>query len=242
MGIPQIINKNNLLTALLLFIFLPVNYQLFWKTPAIGNLAALIVIAGCFVFFHQKIDFIRFFAGLIFGSLGEISAVSFGVWYYALPDFFGIPIWLGLYWGVGILLSGVLADSLGMKNSKTVNPWKEFIVFSGVYSAILAVLYFFPKDNLIILALFSVLFLIVFRIKNKEHLFFALFLAPAGTILEIYFTFQNVWGYTNPCFFKITYWLPLLYALFSVTLLRLISGIHFFIQNPKTAKIKSLDK
>jgi uncharacterized membrane protein YoaT (DUF817 family) len=35
----------------------------------------------------------------LFGVLSEIVAISFGVWSYATPQFFGVPFWLFMVWG-----------------------------------------------------------------------------------------------------------------------------------------------
>ena len=52
---------------------------------------------------HDRKDVTTFIAGAIVGPLSEIASVHFGVWSYANPSFFGIPIWLVPTWGFAIL-------------------------------------------------------------------------------------------------------------------------------------------
>lgn len=50
--------------------------------------------------------------GALFGSLGEITCIYFGAWKYAKPDFFGIPLWLPLAWGFGVILLDEISEDL----------------------------------------------------------------------------------------------------------------------------------
>ena len=42
------------------------------------------------------------FASIV-GSIGEIVCVNFGVWRYTNSSLLGIPLWLPLAWGLGVL-------------------------------------------------------------------------------------------------------------------------------------------
>jgi hypothetical protein len=54
-------------------------------------------------FDYRKDDIYHTISGMILGSIAEIICVYFGVWRYANPTFLGIPLWLPLAWGVGVL-------------------------------------------------------------------------------------------------------------------------------------------
>lgn len=75
-------------------------------------LAVLLFVAWSFAlkFWHKKHDAYFFIVGAIIGTIGEIVAVSFGVWQYANPSFLGIPLWLPLAWGLGVVLIKRIAE------------------------------------------------------------------------------------------------------------------------------------
>ena len=69
-------------------------------------------------FWHKKQDVYFFVTGAILGPLAEIICVYFGVWQYANPSFFGIPMWLPPAWGFATMLIKQIAETfvkIGMK-------------------------------------------------------------------------------------------------------------------------------
>ena len=74
-----------------------------------NNLLLTIVLAvfGLTVtkFFPHKNDLWYFFPAAILGSLGEVIAVSYGVWQYANPTLAGVPLWLPLGWGLSAMIA-----------------------------------------------------------------------------------------------------------------------------------------
>jgi len=53
----------------------------------------------------RKDEDLAFFAvGAVFGPLGEMICIRFGVWAYANPTALGIPLWLPFAWGFASLL------------------------------------------------------------------------------------------------------------------------------------------
>jgi hypothetical protein len=63
-------------------------------------------------FWHKKQDVYFFVVGAIIGPLAEIICIDFGVWAYANPTFFGIPVWLPFAWGLVTLLIKRIVETL----------------------------------------------------------------------------------------------------------------------------------
>jgi len=61
-------------------------------------LVGLVAVTGL-VKWKSKITLTIFIFSALFGALAEIVAISFGVWNYALPNFYNIPFWLFILWG-----------------------------------------------------------------------------------------------------------------------------------------------
>ncbi len=75
-----------------------------WRVPYL--LAGLLfLIALGFMIFMRKKRFVAVYAfGFIFGPLTEAFAIRTGAWQYAMPSFFGIPVWLPFLWGCAALI------------------------------------------------------------------------------------------------------------------------------------------
>ena len=63
----------------------------------------LILLIITFKFDYRKDDLYHVIIGVIAGSLIEIICIYFGVWHYANPTFFSIPLWLPVAWGLAAL-------------------------------------------------------------------------------------------------------------------------------------------
>ena len=61
-------------------------------------LCGIVALAGL-IKWRSEITVAIFVFGLFFGTLCEITAVSYGVWEYAYTNFFNIPLWLFVVWG-----------------------------------------------------------------------------------------------------------------------------------------------
>lgn len=69
----------------------------------------LIPIALLFILFpHDSKIWKIWVFGALFGPLSEAFCIYYGLWNYAHPDFFGIPIWLPLVWGNVFILGALL--------------------------------------------------------------------------------------------------------------------------------------
>lgn len=71
----------------------------FWKKPFLLTFVLIIVSFIGLYRWRNKENFILFILGGLFGATTEAIAISFGVWTYTLPDFYGIPFWLPVLWG-----------------------------------------------------------------------------------------------------------------------------------------------
>lgn len=52
----------------------------------------------------NKEDHVLYVGGAILGPIAEIIATKVGIWQYALPTFFNIPLWLPFAWGFATVL------------------------------------------------------------------------------------------------------------------------------------------
>jgi hypothetical protein len=48
----------------------------------------------------------------VLGPFAEIISIHFGVWQYANPTLLGIPVWLPLGWGFGIVFMKRVAETI----------------------------------------------------------------------------------------------------------------------------------
>lgn len=81
-------------------------------------LTAFILLASIIVmkFWHKKGDIYFFIVGAIIGPVGEIIDIHFGAWQYSNPTFLGIPLWLPLTWGLGMVMIRRFAELLKDRN------------------------------------------------------------------------------------------------------------------------------
>jgi len=77
-------------------------------------LAAISILV--FLFNYKENDNLWFLFGLLFGALGEMYCISFGVWSYTNSSILGIPLWLPFAWGLSILVIRRLVDILKRKS------------------------------------------------------------------------------------------------------------------------------
>jgi len=82
----------------------------FTNNVALSLLLILIWVAGI-KFWHKKHDVYFFVSGAFVGTVAEIICIHFGVWQYANPTIFGIPMWLPLAWGFATMLIKRIAET-----------------------------------------------------------------------------------------------------------------------------------
>ena len=67
----------------------------------------------------QELKFFIYFG--LAGGVAEIVAVYFNVWHYQNPNFFGVPIWLFVLWGIAGIYLGREYEKLAIKLQSTTN-------------------------------------------------------------------------------------------------------------------------
>ena len=102
----------DLATELTAFSVLVVAVSLLWRNNLL--LFAVALVQGAFTLWrwHDRFDLsILFVIGGV-GSIAEAVFVHFGVWHYANPTFFDMPLWFPLSFGTAGILGGRLAHTL----------------------------------------------------------------------------------------------------------------------------------
>ncbi|MDA3856088.1 MAG: DUF2878 family protein [Candidatus Woesearchaeota archaeon] len=90
-----------------------------WNNPNLV-LVLLIFYAFLILFLMKDKDMILiFFICGLMGAISEIIAISYGAWTYSKPNYFGIPIWLLVLWGIATLFM--------INFSKEIILWKKII-------------------------------------------------------------------------------------------------------------------
>lgn len=85
---------------------------LLWENPYL-LLTILIAFLVIYFFFKHKVEDVLFFiVPFILGPASEIIAIKLGAWSYAQPQFYGIPFWLPVLWGIsGLYIKNIIFES-----------------------------------------------------------------------------------------------------------------------------------
>jgi len=86
----------NCIFAILALVF-PI---LFYKNNLLATILLLTISIIGLLKWKSWITLILFIFGGIWGPISEIIAIQYGVWEYTLPNFFSVPIWLFILWGM----------------------------------------------------------------------------------------------------------------------------------------------
>lgn len=92
--------KNNYTFANILAAISLMSVALLWRQNIILFAALLVVAALLFLVERSNSEVKTFLFCAICGMAAEYIAISFGAWNYQNPNFFNIPIWLPLLWGI----------------------------------------------------------------------------------------------------------------------------------------------
>jgi hypothetical protein len=96
--------KNELLLEILLFWSGILTIGMLYNSNLILTLFLIVYWMIGIKFWHKTQDLYFFITGAVVGPIGEIICIHFGVWHYANPTLFGIPIWLPFVWGLATIL------------------------------------------------------------------------------------------------------------------------------------------
>lgn len=92
--------KNNYLFTNILATISLMSVALLWCHNIILFALLLIMAAALFLIERSNSEIKTFLFCAICGMTAEYIAISFGAWNYQNPNFFNIPIWLPLLWGI----------------------------------------------------------------------------------------------------------------------------------------------
>jgi hypothetical protein len=118
-----------LFTELAAFSVLVLCVSVLWRNNLILFFVALVQGAFVLWLWHDRFDLSMLFVIGGLGSIAEAVFVQFGVWHYANPAFFGIPLWFPLSFGTAGLIGGRLARTL-------VEIWEELSPSQGIGSQV----------------------------------------------------------------------------------------------------------
>jgi len=225
MNYKKIISTEFFFLALIPFIYITTWDKLFFST-----LLSIIAVIFVLYLFHKKLDILYFSLGLLFGSIGEISVVYFGVWEYTKPLFLGIPLWLSLFWGYAFLIINRFMEKVIIFDTKIKKKKYPIILLIIIYPFLILIPSFIENNLLIFIGL-SFIFILLLLTHNKKDIFFVLFFSIFGILLEILCVYYGIWKYFNPDIFGIPLWLPVLYADFSLFIRKTVNNIFLLSGN-----------
>jgi hypothetical protein len=79
----------------------------------------------------------------------------------------------------------------------------------------------FWKNNLIVFFILTAFSIILLISRSKTELILFLFCGISGMIAEVVAIFFGTWNYSNPSFFGVPIWLPILWAIASIYMIRI---------------------
>jgi uncharacterized membrane protein YoaT (DUF817 family) len=86
--------------------------SLLWRYNLLLLVVMVVFCGVALAAWHTRIDICFFLVIAVLGSLAEAVFVHFGVWEYANPTLFGVPIWFPLAFGTTGLIGGRLARTM----------------------------------------------------------------------------------------------------------------------------------
>jgi hypothetical protein len=96
--------KIGLIRDLFIFWFVIFLVVLCWTNNILVTGILLVAYGIRYYFWPNKEDHVLYIGGAILGPIAEIIATKVGIWHYALPTFFNIPLWLPFAWGFATVL------------------------------------------------------------------------------------------------------------------------------------------
>lgn len=216
---------------LLLFIGIFLSVRFWSMTPFIH--VGIVPLAGIGIaLFHSRDDISFFIGGLLLGGLGEITATHFGVWNYALPDAWNIPLWIPVMWGLTFMLIRRIRNTIFRLLHRQIvgrNPTPVRSLFMkiydvGTYILVVTLVITLWQNNLALAGVLTLLCIINMAKFHYIHdVFIVLFVGVIGTVADFFAVTSGLWSYANPTFFGQPIWAFPLYALFGLITVRTCS-------------------
>jgi len=105
-------NRKNLLIGFMAFILEIVLFYYLWENNIILTISLILVSAFILIWFSSREEKILYFACFILGPLFDLLLVPRGVWSYANPTFYGVPLWLPIAYGLGTVVIVKIGNSI----------------------------------------------------------------------------------------------------------------------------------
>ena len=105
-------NRKNLLIGFMAFILEIVLFYYLWENNIILTISLILVSAFILIWFSSREEKILYFACFILGPLFDLLLVPRGVWSYANPTFFNVPLWLPAAYGIGTVIIVKIGNSI----------------------------------------------------------------------------------------------------------------------------------
>lgn len=213
---------------LLLFIGIFLSVR-FWSATPFIHLGIVLLACTGIALFHSRDDISFFIGGLLLGGLGEIVATHFGVWNYAQPDLWNIPLWIPVMWGLTFMLIRRIRNTVfrllhrHLLEKKPL-PSKAFfmkIYDVGTYLLVVTLVIALWQDSLVLTGILTLLCIInLAKFHHLHDVFIVIFVGIIGVIADFYAVTFGLWAYANPTFFGQPLWVLPLYALFGLITVR----------------------
>lgn len=100
----SIVNKDILNRDLVLFVFMVITVNLFWKNNLFVGSILLLETITALIFFYKNSERIFFVFTGLFGTTLEIIGGIIGIWKYSYPDLIAVPFWIFFCWGFTFML------------------------------------------------------------------------------------------------------------------------------------------
>ena len=215
---------------------------LFWEDLFVSFIFAVVLTIIAFIFFHKKEDITFFIVGVVIGFATELIGTQFGIWAHSNPGIIGVPFWVPFIYGFAFLLARRIRDTVFkleheeihyFHSTKLTTLWGMFYSDILIFIAALCVMVLlWPSNSGLFLILGAMLGGTLIYFKLPSDMFFAVFSAVIGAIVEIICVSAGVWTWSNPGVFGVPVWVPFGYAILALIVRRIsaLFTIAFFKQ------------
>ena len=105
-------DKQKLAFPLIFILITLITVSLFWKNSLLLSFLLILLAYLKHKLYPISKEFLCFVIAGLIGSLGESLVIFRGSWSYTSPNFFNIPLWLPLLWGLAGTTGIVLYEAL----------------------------------------------------------------------------------------------------------------------------------
>jgi hypothetical protein len=102
----------DLLLEVVFFFVLVMLLSFFYSNNLLLTALLIAYLGVIWKFFPKKADIYYFLPAAILGPIGEVIAISYGVWQYANPTILGVPLWLPIGWGLSAMIALRIAHTI----------------------------------------------------------------------------------------------------------------------------------